>query len=61
MIVELSIKLIGADAGSLYLIEDRRLSTQVAIGLDSGDFVAGTVPSARKPAGVGRKWTIAAV
>jgi len=36
MIVELSIKLIGADAGSLYLIDDRRLSTQVTIGLDSG-------------------------
>lgn len=36
MIVELSIKLIGADAGSLYLIEDRRLSTQVAIGLENG-------------------------
>lgn len=34
MIVELSMKFVSSDAGSLYLIEDRALSSQVTIGLD---------------------------
>ncbi|MDQ7824089.1 MAG: GAF domain-containing protein [Candidatus Eremiobacteraeota bacterium] len=35
LIMELSLKLIGAEAGSLYLIEDRKLSMHVSIGLDA--------------------------
>jgi phosphoserine phosphatase RsbU/P len=34
-IVEMSVKLMAADAGSLYLIEDRKLSSQVSLGFDN--------------------------
>jgi len=34
MIVELSMNLIGSEAGSLYLIEDRKLASQISVGLE---------------------------